>query len=181
MKLATIAKFAAVGGVAFLGLRIALKAKDALDAGADVAKAVADAVTQVVTEDLNPASDKNVVYRGVNSIGTQITQDSSFNLGNKLWEWFNPAQVAKEKGLLSGASPSNVQEQNQLLDIQNDEFRAAEITAQNLAAKAEDAVEEQMSRSKTNFRISEIIEQKNPSQTDWGKFQQNLSRARNSS
>lgn len=174
-----VAKYVAVAGVAYAGFKFAMKVKDKVEAGAETVKALADTAMEVVTEDLNPVSPKNVVYSGVNSVAQQVTNDPSWNLGSKLWEWFNPAQVAKEKGLLTGASVSDVQQQAQM--IQNDDFRRAEITAQNIQAAAEEQADAKMSRSKTAFRLSEIIDQNKPGTTDYGSFLRNLDRVRNSS
>lgn len=50
------------------------------------AEAVSDAVGEVITEDLNPVSDQNLAYRGVNAIGAAISGDDSFSLGSWIYE-----------------------------------------------------------------------------------------------
>lgn len=46
---------------------------------------VGDAVGKVITEDLNPVSDQNLAYRGVNAIGSAITGNSDFSLGSWIY------------------------------------------------------------------------------------------------
>lgn len=50
----------------------------------------AQAVKEIITEDLNPTSDKNVVYKGVNAVGASVTGDQGFTLGGWLFCKFNP-------------------------------------------------------------------------------------------
>lgn len=38
---------------------------------------------------INPASDKNLVYKGVNAIGAAVTGDGSFSLGSTIYDWFH--------------------------------------------------------------------------------------------
>lgn len=47
--------------------------------------------------DLNPADDRNLAYRGVNSAGQAITGDQSWSLGAAIWELFNPRAVQEER------------------------------------------------------------------------------------
>lgn len=44
----------------------------------------------VVTETLNPASDKNAAYGGVNAVGAALTGDDSFSLGSWLYDVTHP-------------------------------------------------------------------------------------------
>lgn len=44
----------------------------------DAARAVGDAV--------NPTSDKNLAYRGVNAVGEALTGDTDFNLGGWIYD-----------------------------------------------------------------------------------------------
>lgn len=39
---------------------------------------------------LNPASDKNIIYGGVNDIGSAVTGDSDFSLGSWLYDITHP-------------------------------------------------------------------------------------------
>lgn len=41
---------------------------------------------------INPASDQNLAYRGVNAVGAAVTGSESFSLGSWLYEVFNPNQ-----------------------------------------------------------------------------------------
>ena len=42
-------------------------------------------VKSTIAEDLNPASDKNIIYRGVNALGQAVTGDDSWALGTSLY------------------------------------------------------------------------------------------------
>lgn len=56
-------------------------------------------VGQVLSEDLNPASDKNLAYRGVNGIGSWLTGDSSWTLGGAIYDGLhNDDGTVKEGG-----------------------------------------------------------------------------------
>lgn len=70
-----------VGGLVlyWIATRVASKASD-------TAAAVGAAV--------NPASDQNLAYRGVNAIGSAITGDPSWSLGSWLYDVFNPPPEA---------------------------------------------------------------------------------------
>lgn len=46
---------------------------------------------KIVTEDLNPASDKNIAYSGVNSLGAVLSGDSSFSLGSWIYDVTHPS------------------------------------------------------------------------------------------
>lgn len=52
---------------------------------AQLGKAVTDSAQYV-----NPASDKNIIYSGVNSVGSSVTGDSSFSLGSWLYDITHP-------------------------------------------------------------------------------------------
>jgi hypothetical protein len=67
------------------------------------------AAKKVITEDLNPASDKNIVYSAVNSVGSTMTGDSSFSLGGWIYDKLNKDPVAIVTGKIS--DPSNVSQQ----------------------------------------------------------------------
>ncbi|GAC1677081.1 MAG: hypothetical protein NVS9B2_27890 [Steroidobacteraceae bacterium] len=44
---------------------------------------------QVLKTDLNPASDKNLAYRGVNGVGEALTGDKNFSLGGYIYDLFH--------------------------------------------------------------------------------------------
>ncbi len=44
------------------------------------------AIGEVLTTSLNPASDQNLAYKGVNSIGGAVTGDKDFSLGSYLYD-----------------------------------------------------------------------------------------------
>lgn len=54
----------------------------ALDKAAGAAEATAQAV--------NPTSDQNLAYRGVNAVGAAVSGDPSWSLGSWLYDVFNP-------------------------------------------------------------------------------------------
>ena len=53
-------------------------------------KREAAAAAQAVGQAINPASDQNMAYRGVNSVGAVLTGDPSWSLGSWLYDLFNP-------------------------------------------------------------------------------------------
>lgn len=62
----------------------------------------------VVTETLNPASDKNVVNQGVNSAVQAVTGDENATLGTKIYDWLNPNE-SKKLGLQKPAQPASAE------------------------------------------------------------------------
>lgn len=72
--------FAILAGVAvagFLAYKIYSGASKTLEAGA-----------KFVTEDINPASDQNLIYRGLNELTGGDNADSS--LGTRIYDFFHP-------------------------------------------------------------------------------------------
>lgn len=54
---------------------------------------------KLITEELNPLSDQNVVYDNViGGVGRAVSGDEHWSLGVQLWEWLNPDAVAAEQG-----------------------------------------------------------------------------------
>lgn len=51
---------------------------------------------------VNPVSDDNLAYRGVNAIGGVLTQDEEFNLGRWLWEITNPEAAERLRAARAG-------------------------------------------------------------------------------
>lgn len=45
---------------------------------------------EAAAQAINPVSDKNLAYRGVNAVGEAITGDKEFSLGSWLYDVFNP-------------------------------------------------------------------------------------------
>jgi hypothetical protein len=56
---------------------------------------------------VSPFNPNNIFYGGVNNAGASLTGDPSWNLGARLWEMFNPDQVAAERAMLNGAAPAD--------------------------------------------------------------------------
>lgn len=46
-----------------------------------------DNIGQFVSTELNPASDKNLIYTGFNNAAAWLTDDVNFNLGSKIYDW----------------------------------------------------------------------------------------------
>ncbi len=49
----------------------------------------------VVTTKLNPASDQNLVYQGVNAAGEKLTGQTGFSLGSWLYDVMNPNEAER--------------------------------------------------------------------------------------
>jgi hypothetical protein len=169
--LGNVASFVAVVGAGVVAYKLYKGAEKLVAGGAKVGDAVIATVKKTVAEDLNPASDKNLVYSGINHVAQVATDDPNWNLGGRLWEFWNRDKVAKERALtapVSAADASNVARQVEMMELAQDNFRRSEISAENDAARG---VEEQMSRSKNAFRLSEIREQSGAwSRTDAEQF-----------
>lgn len=167
MKAETIlgfAKLAAVAGAGIVAVKVGVAAKKKIDAGMKAADALAEAAKEtakkVVTKDLNPASTENLAYRGVNYMGRTVTNDPGWNLGNMLWEAFNPSKVAQEKGV-TAASVSNTKKQGELIGIAPSQYVAANWEAMNAAdAAVLAATDAKMSNSRSAFRAAELQAQK---------------------
>jgi hypothetical protein len=164
MKVFEAVKITAIVVTGFVGVKIALAAKDKIDGGmemVDAAIASAKETVKTVASAINPASPDNIVYKGVNTVAAQVTNDPSWNLGNKLWEFLNPDKVAKEKAMLAGGKPkisdaSNLARQVELMELSQDKYRASEIEAQNAEALKQAEIESRMSNSRSSFRIQEL-------------------------
>lgn len=81
----------AVAGATLIAAAVALYTfvKDEVGAAAG---AVGNAV--------NPTSDTNLAYRGVNAVGEVLTGDPSFSLGSWLYDQFNPPYRANEQAFV---------------------------------------------------------------------------------
>lgn len=88
---------------------IAVAAVYAIYNAKKAAGAVADTAKQVITKDLNPASDQNLAYRGVNGLGAAITGDNSWSLGGWIYDITHPADVAATTG--AATAPTFTQDQ----------------------------------------------------------------------
>lgn len=69
-------------------------AKKTADAVGDAIDGVENAVGSVV-EKINPFSNKNIIYSGVNEIGAVITQNDDFSLGVWLYDQLHPNKAEK--------------------------------------------------------------------------------------
>lgn len=92
---------------------------------------------QVVKENINlvnPASDENLAYRGVNAVGAAVSDDENFDLGKSLFCFFNPNAITcnPERALLNKSQDTSQLSDEQvslLLEqerefIENDEYIA---------------------------------------------------------
>jgi len=48
---------------------------------------VKTAVNKIMTEDINPASSKNFINRGVSALGAKITGKPGWSLGGQIYDW----------------------------------------------------------------------------------------------
>lgn len=83
----TIVKYTVIGGVALGAVYLLYKAGD------------------FASTALNPASDKNLAYTGVNSVVQTLTGDKDATLGTKLYDWLHP----NEGKLISATRPETQQ------------------------------------------------------------------------
>lgn len=87
----------AFGGVLFMGyLVMRHESKELKDAVVKTAEKVAGKVGESIvetTQKVNPSSDKNVVYTGVNNVVGGITGDKNDTLGGIIYDWLNPNEL----------------------------------------------------------------------------------------
>lgn len=145
MKGKDIAYIVGILGAGFVAFRIYKIASSGVDAGAKVGEAVLQGVKKVVTEDLNPVSDKNVVYSAVTSVVTNATGEE-----NSLGTWIYNLTHKDELPPVKTSAPVD----------KNDDFRRSEIIAENAQAVTSNAQEKIMSDRKTSFRLAELYEAK---------------------
>lgn len=88
---------AAVASLAVGGVVLYVKRREIAAGVSEAASAVGQAV--------NPTSDQNLAYRGVNAVGEAVTGDASFSLGAWLFEAFNPGAVQAERDVLRSGLP----------------------------------------------------------------------------
>lgn len=55
---------------------------------------------------VNPASQTNIVNRGLSAAGAAVTGDDSWSLGGQLAEWFSPSVAAANEALRGPVVPS---------------------------------------------------------------------------
>lgn len=171
------AKFASLAALGFVAVRIVMKASDAIKAGANTAAAVVQAAGEVIKTDLNPASDKNLAYTGVNALGSAVTNDPSFNLGNRIWEAFNRDKVAQEKAITQGAPLASDSADVTRQVAAQEGFRASEIKQEDADGKAAALEDTRQQQAKSNFRLSEINQQDGHTQSSVELFLQRLQSA----
>lgn len=78
---------AGMAGAYFLGKYIVK------DASAEIGEAAGR-----VGQAINPTSDQNIFYKGVNSIGAALTGDDNFNLGSWTYDVLHPGEAQKLMG-----------------------------------------------------------------------------------
>lgn len=98
-----------IGGILFAGVAAYLVVTRTMKAGGDVVAAA----KKVLTEDLNPASPENVVYKAASAAVDKLAGDGEkIPVGVRIWEKLNPEKVQREKDMLGGTSDvSNVKKQ----------------------------------------------------------------------
>ncbi|WP_431257217.1 hypothetical protein ACQ86G_21530 [Roseateles chitinivorans] len=55
-------------------------------------------IGEVLSTDLNPASDKNLAYRGVNGIGSWLSGDPDWSLGTAIYDGLHNADGSLKEG-----------------------------------------------------------------------------------
>lgn len=90
---------------------IAVAAVYAIYNAKKAAGAVADTAKQVITKDLNPASDQNLAYRGVNGVGAAVSGDSSWTLGGWIYDITHPAYGGAASASDTATAPTFTQDQ----------------------------------------------------------------------
>lgn len=94
---ASVNSFAIGAGIAIVAIvAVYLVARKTGAALGDAAQAVGTAV--------NPVSDQNLAYKGVNAVGAAVSGDQSFSLGSWLYSVTHPNE-AQTLGLTSGLTP----------------------------------------------------------------------------
>lgn len=88
MKGKDIAYIAATLAAGFVAFRVYKTASSGIEKGAEVVTAIKDGAVKVITQDLNPASDKNIVYQGVSA----VTPGNTGSFGSWLYDVLNPDQ-----------------------------------------------------------------------------------------
>lgn len=157
MKASDVVIYAAAGVAAYVGYKAYKKVAGTITSAGDGVAKVASAAVEVIKTDLNPASDQNLAYRAVSAAASAVTNDPSFNLPAKIWEWTHRDAVAAEKGLTDPVKQnSNVAQQAQAMQAQQENFRASEIKAQDDQGKADAQAAVKEENARTSFRLSEI-------------------------
>lgn len=86
---------AGLGVAVYLGWKLYKAAPSVAAAAASVGNAI------------NPASDTNIVNRGVSAAGSAITGDSSWSLGGAIYEWFNKDPNAQANAALAASNAAS--------------------------------------------------------------------------
>lgn len=155
------AKIAGLVAVGYLTIRLVQKMREGLDKGSTIVQSAGAAIASVVTQDLNPASDQNIVYRAATAATSAFTGREE-SPGTYLAGLFEGKSNAAIDAMKKGAAVSDLTKQAEVMEAQQDAFRRSEITAQNQQQAAADYADAQMSRNKANFRVSEVIRQNDP-------------------
>lgn len=81
-----LAMTAAVVGVVYYGY------KKLSGAAGEALGNAASTITETVTTTLNPASDKNIIYKGVNAVGGAVSGSDSWSLGSWIYDITHPEE-----------------------------------------------------------------------------------------
>lgn len=57
---------------------------------------------------IDPTSDKNVAYTGVNAVGAVLTGDKDFSLGSAIYDWFHPFEANYSGDVVVGKKPEDI-------------------------------------------------------------------------
>jgi len=90
-----------IGGILAAGVVTYLLVTRTLKAGGKVI----DGAKKVLTEDLNPASTENIIYKATSAaVDTFAGDGKETSLGVRMWEFFNKDKVQAEKDMLKDTS-----------------------------------------------------------------------------
>lgn len=153
MKAKEVAIYAGLALAGIAAYTAFVKISKLTKAGATLGTAAVAAATEIVTKDLNPASDQNIVYRAAGAATQAATGNPNESLGGWMHDFW--ASISSSNAFSSWGTPADTPQQS---------FRESEIEAQNKAAIAEYerlmAEQRKMSDSRTEFRLLELQDQK---------------------
>lgn len=115
------------------------------DAGGRIVDGAVAGLKEIVTKDLNPASNENVIYRAANVLTGG--DDKTTSLGSRIYDWLNPAYDPNAK-----IAPV----QTTVRATPLEDFRRSEIISQNEEKAQAEKTEAIMVDRRNSFRLSEI-------------------------
>lgn len=147
-----VAYIAGTLAAGFVAYRLFKTASKITDAGGKVVDGIVQGAREILTVDLNPASNQNIIYRGANVI---TGGDSSTSLGSRIYDWLNPeynpnAVVAPVQANIQARLPAASTESSQAL------IRRSELQQQNIETARIREADTIMSDRRNSFRLGEL-------------------------